>query len=169
MGIKRQESDSFVLLGDGRTDHMGKGRAEQSNEQSTHAKGTNVPKKSVSSTLLELREKAEREPKHRFRSLYREINLSLLYESFGQLKRSAAPGIDGVTVASYEEDLDNNLRQLLERLVAKRYRAQKVRRRHIPKGEGRPAHWGYRRWKTRLSSRRRVSCSKRFMKSIFWM
>ena len=31
--------------------------------------------KSVSRTLLELREKAEREPKHRFRSLYREINL----------------------------------------------------------------------------------------------
>ena len=64
MGVKRQESDSSVLLRDGRTDHMGKGRAGQSNEQSTHAKGRNVLMKSVSSTLLELREKAEREPKH---------------------------------------------------------------------------------------------------------
>jgi group II intron reverse transcriptase/maturase len=115
---------------------MGKERTEQSNEQSTHAQGRNVPTKSVSRTLLELREKAEREPKHRFRSLYREINLPLLYESFRQLKPGAAPGIDGVTVAVYKEDLDNNLRQLLERLKAKRYRAQKVRRRHIPKGKG---------------------------------
>ena len=48
------KSDPFIVLRDGRTDHMGKGRAEQSTEQSTHAKGRNVPKKSVSSTLLEL-------------------------------------------------------------------------------------------------------------------
>jgi len=92
--------------------------------------------KSVSSTLLDLREKAGREPKYRFRSLYREINLPMLYESFHQLKRKAAPGIDGVTVADYEKELDANLRQLLERLMNKRYRAQNVRRRHIPKGKG---------------------------------
>ena len=57
------KSDPFIVLRDGRTDHMGKGRTEQSNEQSTHAPGRNVPAKSVSRTLLELREKAEREPK----------------------------------------------------------------------------------------------------------
>lgn len=128
------KSDSSILLRDGRTDYMGKGRAGQTTEQSTHAKGRNVPNKSVSSTLLDLREKAEREPKHRFRSLYREINLPLLYASFRELKPGAAPGVDGVTVETYKEDLDDNLRQLLERLVANRYRAQKVRRRHIPKG-----------------------------------
>ena len=136
MGSKRQESDSSIVLRDGRTDHMGKGRAEQSIEQSTHAKGTSVPTKSVSRTLLELREKAEREPKHRFRSLYREINLSMLYESFRELKPGAAPGVDGVTFGDYAKDLDDNLRQLLDRLVNKRYRAQKVRRRSIPKGDG---------------------------------
>jgi len=48
------KSDSSIVLRDGRTDHMGKERAEQSSEQSTHAKGKNVPTKSVSSTLLEL-------------------------------------------------------------------------------------------------------------------
>lgn len=128
------KSDTSIVLRDGRADHMGKGRAEQSDEQSTHARAMRVPKKSVSSTLLELREKAGREPSYRFRSLYREINLPMLYESFWQLKPGAAPGIDGVTVAAYKEDLDNNLRQLLERLVSNRYRAQKVRRRNIPKG-----------------------------------
>jgi len=115
---------------------MGKGRAEGSPEQSTHALGRNVPKQSVSSTLLKLREKAGREPKHRFRSLYREINLNLLYESFRRLKPGAAPGVDGVTVDAYKEDLDNNLRNLLERLKSKGYRVQKVRRRLIPKGKG---------------------------------
>ncbi len=134
--MTRVQSDRPIVLGDGRTDHEGKGRPERLSEQSTHAWGRSVPKKSVSRTLLELREKAKREPKHRFRSLCREINLPMLYESFGELKRSAAPGVDGETVASYESDLDNRIRQLLERLVNRKYRAQKVRRRHIPKGKG---------------------------------
>src|SRR6056297_2701669 len=130
------QSDSFIVLRDGRTDHMGKKRTERPNEHSQHASGRIVPNKSVSRTLLELKTKAEREPKHRFRSLYREIDLSMLYESFRDLKRKAAPGVDGVTVEEYEKDLDSNLRQLLERLVGKTYRAQNVRRRHIPKGKG---------------------------------
>jgi group II intron reverse transcriptase/maturase len=90
----------------------------------------------VSRTLLELKDKARREPKHRFRSLYREINLPMLHDCFRELRRGAVPGVDGVTVADYEENLDSNLRDLLERLIAKRYRAQKVRRRYIPKGGG---------------------------------
>jgi len=130
------QSDSSIVLGDGRTDHEGKGRAERLDEHSNHALGTTVPNKSVSRTLLELREKAEREPKHRFRSLYREINLPMLYESFRDLKRKAAPGVDGVTVTVYEGDLHNNLRRLLGRLVGKTYRAQNVRRKLIPKGGG---------------------------------
>ncbi len=130
------QSDPPMVVRDGRADHMATGRTEWLHEQSTHASGRNVPNQSVSRTLLELNEKARREPKYRFRSLYREINLPMLYESFRELKRSAAPGVDGETVASYEKDLDERLRDLLERLKAKRYRAQKVRRRHIAKGAG---------------------------------
>ena len=66
---------------------MAKGRAVESTEQCTHAKrGKQVPGKSVSSTLLELTEKAKRERKYRFRSLYREIDLRMLYDSFMLLK-----------------------------------------------------------------------------------
>jgi len=134
--MDKQESDPRVLLGDGSADHEGKGRAERLHEQSKHALGRTVPKKSVSSTLLGLREKARKEPKHRFRSLYREINLPMLYECFYELRRNAATGVDGVSVEDYEEDLDENLRGLLERLIGKRYRAQHVRRQYIPKGGG---------------------------------
>lgn len=140
------QSDPSVVLGDGSAAHTpshsyggageGKGRAESASERRPHASGRNVPSRSVSRALLELNEKARREPKHRFRSLYREINLPMLYECFGMLRRGAAPGVDGVTVAEYAKDLDGNLRRLLERLIGKTYRAEKVRRRHIPKGGG---------------------------------
>ena len=36
MGNKRQESDLFIVLRDGRTDHMGKGQTVRLSEQSTH-------------------------------------------------------------------------------------------------------------------------------------
>ena len=87
----------------------------------------------MSSTLSALARKAAREKKHRFRSLYRLIDLQMLYESFRGLKRKAAPGVDGISVADYEKNLDENLRSLHRRLIEKRYRAQKVKRRYIPK------------------------------------
>jgi group II intron reverse transcriptase/maturase len=90
----------------------------------------------VSSALAALNRKAEREPKYRFRDLYRLLDLQALYESFGSLKRNAAPGVDGVSYTDYEANLDENLQRLLDRLKAKRYRAPHVKRSYIPKGDG---------------------------------
>ena len=132
----REESDSAIVVRDGRTDHKAKGWAERNRSQSTHATGRNAPVKSVSSALTALNRKAAENPKYRFKDLYRQLNLQALYESFSQLKKNAAPGVDGVTYEAYEENLDENLRGLLERLKAKRYRAQHVKRSYIPKGEG---------------------------------
>lgn len=132
-----EESDLLVVLRDGRTDRMGKEQTARSSEQSTHAQqGKQVPTRSVSRTLLELTAKAKRDPKYRFRSLYREIDLRMLHESFRLLKPKAASGVDGVRHAEYEKELDANLRSLLERLASHRYRAQLVRRKRIPKGGG---------------------------------
>jgi hypothetical protein len=63
------QSDPPIVLGDGRADHEGKGRAGRLHEHSTHAPGRIVPTRSVSRTLLGLSETAEREPSHRFRLL----------------------------------------------------------------------------------------------------
>ena len=116
---------------------MAKERAVESSEQSTHAKtGKQVPRKSVSSTLLELTAKAKRERKYRFRSLYREIDLRMLYDSFTRLKPSAAAGVDGMDWHEYAKDLDANLSDLLERLKTHRYRAKQIRRKYIPKASG---------------------------------
>src|SRR4051794_30015194 len=53
------------------------------------------------------------------------------------LKRDAAPGGDGVTWADYEADLDGNIMALHNKVHSGAYRAQPVRRRYIPKPDGR--------------------------------
>ena len=131
-----EESDPPIVVRDGRTDHTAKGWAERHRSQSTHARGKNVPKRSVSSTLAALNQKAARNSEHRFRDLYRLIDLQAIYESFRSLKKSAAPGVDGVTYQDYESNLDDNLRDLLARLIGKRYRAPHVKRCFIAKGNG---------------------------------
>ena len=45
-------------------------------------------------------------------------------------------GIDGVTAAAYEANLDANLVALLDQIKSGTYRAPPVRRVHIPKGDG---------------------------------
>jgi hypothetical protein len=92
-----EESDPFIVVRDGRTDHTTKGWAGRHRSQSTHARGKNVPTQSVSSTLTALNRKAIEAPKHRFRDLYRLIDLQALYERFRSLRKDAAPGVDGVT------------------------------------------------------------------------
>jgi RNA-directed DNA polymerase len=58
------------------------------------------------------------------------------------LRNDAAVGVDGITKEHYGQDLQNNLRDLHERLKTKRYRHQPIRRVHIPKekpGQSRPS------------------------------
>ena len=43
-------------------------------------------------------------------------------------------GVDGVTAAEYEQELEGNLQKLLDRAKSGTYRAPPVRRVHIPKG-----------------------------------
>jgi len=131
-----EESDQPIVVRDGKTDYKAKGLAGGQSNQSTNVPEKKAPVKSVSSSLIALNRKAEKEPEYRFRDLYRLLNLQALYESFGSLKRNAAPGVDGVTWQDYEANLDENLQQLLARLKEKRYRAPHVKRSYIPKGNG---------------------------------
>jgi len=144
---ERRESDQPIVVRDGRADHRplhlsgavdkAKELAQRHREQSTHARERTTPTTSVSRTLFALRAKAEREPEHRFRALARLLDHELLTEAFHHLKRKASPGIDGVTHASYAENLIENLVDLEERLKQGRYRARSVKRQWIPKAGGR--------------------------------
>ena len=126
-----QESDPPILVRDGNTGHMAKGRAGMQSGQSTHARSTNSSNQSVLSALSAT--KAEKDPKHRFRSLARLLDRQMLGEAFRRLKRRASPGIDGVTHDIYAENLDENLLNLESRLKQGTYRAQPVKRRWIAK------------------------------------
>ena len=128
-----RESDPSIVVGDGSAAHKAKGRAGEQRWHSTHAGARKVPHQSVSRSLLALSQKAVAVPKHRFRSLYRMIDLPMLYDCYRELRRDAAPGVDGLDVAAYGEQLDARLADLLVRLKAQSYRAQLVRRRYIPK------------------------------------
>jgi group II intron reverse transcriptase/maturase len=60
----------------------------------------------------------------------------LLTGAFRRIRKDAAVGVDGITKEQYGQDLQGNLRNLLGRMVEKRYRHQPIRRVHIPKDNG---------------------------------
>src|SRR5438093_7420079 len=91
---------------------------------------------SWSTSLRAITNKAVQDKAHRFGGLYRLLNQANLRECFYQLRKDAAPGVDGVTFEEYEKNLDENLRSLVQRLRNKSYRAKLVRRKYIPKGNG---------------------------------
>jgi len=59
-----------------------------------------------------------------------------LKECFWELKRDKASGVDGVTVREYEANLEENIRDVVVRMKAWKYRPQPVRRVYIPKPDG---------------------------------
>ena len=57
--------------------------------------------------------------------------------AFFEIKKDAAPGVDGLTWHDYEADLDRNIESLHDRVHRGAYRAQPSRRLYIPKPDGR--------------------------------
>ena len=90
----------------------------------------------VQTSLLGIANKARSDKRYRFRNLYRELNEELLLDSWRLLRKDAALGVDRVSAAEYEANLEENIKQLVERLKRKSYRAKLVRRHYIPKGDG---------------------------------
>jgi RNA-directed DNA polymerase len=90
----------------------------------------------VQTSLRGIAHKAKEQKKHRFGNLYEMLNEEFLHDCWRDIKKDAAYGVDRVSAREYEENLDENIRQLVERLKRKSYRAKLVRRQYIPKGEG---------------------------------
>ncbi|WP_454908020.1 reverse transcriptase domain-containing protein [Variovorax gossypii] len=64
------------------------------------------------------------------------MTVDLLRDAFLALKRRAAPGVDGLTWQDYEANLEGNLQELHAKVHSGSYRALPVRRRLIPKPDG---------------------------------
>src|SRR6202043_1734429 len=66
-----------------------------------------------------------------------DVSVDVVRAGFLGLKKTAAPGVDGLTWTQYEEDLEANLQNLHARVHRGAYRALASRRRYIPKADGR--------------------------------
>ena len=87
-------------------------------------------------SLWAIADKARVSKQHRFGGLARLLTPGNLERSFGLLKKKAAPGVDKVTWQEYRRDLKVNVTGLGQRLKANHYRAGLVRRKYIPKPNG---------------------------------
>ena len=85
--------------------------------------------------LALISQRARREPKCQFTSLAHLLDEGFLKECYKGLGRDRASGIDGVSWKEYGEHLDENVRHLVARMKAKRYRPQPAKRVYIPKDE----------------------------------
>jgi len=107
-----------------------KGNTDQPHTRRTQSRG------SVSQGLDRVRQAARQRKKERFTALLHHVTADLLREAFYALKRTAAPGVDGLRWADYEAELEENLQDLHARVQRGAYRALPVRRRYIPKPGG---------------------------------
>ncbi|MCP4198284.1 MAG: group II intron reverse transcriptase/maturase, partial [Proteobacteria bacterium] len=80
--------------------------------------------------------KAGVKKKHRFQNLFKMPDEQCLKETFGRLNKKSAPGIDRVTIREYGENLEENVRDLVGRVKRGGYRAKLIRRKYIPKANG---------------------------------
>ncbi|NVB39966.1 group II intron reverse transcriptase/maturase [Pseudenhygromyxa sp. WMMC2535] len=108
-----------------------KGNTDEQNVRRTQCRG------STPSALDRVREAARKDKKMKFTALFHHVTLERLRASYYALRRRAAPGTDGVTWAEYGQRLEDNLRDLLDRLHRGAYRGKPTRRVYIPKPGGR--------------------------------
>lgn len=90
----------------------------------------------MSPELQRVAERAKREPEAKFHALAQLMDEQLLAGAYQRIRKDAAVGVDEVTKEQYGQDLQERLRDLHARMVAKKYRHQPIRRVHIPKDQG---------------------------------
>jgi group II intron reverse transcriptase/maturase len=111
---------------------LAKGNPRQQNAPRTQRR------QGAHSALERVRLAAARERRMRFTALLHHIyELETLRAAYRSLKREAAAGVDGETWRHYGERLEENLRDLADRVKHGAYRAKPVRRVYIPKADGR--------------------------------
>ena len=94
-------------------------------------------REAVSQAQARIREAVTRNKKEKLTALLHHISIDALRWAFLNLRKDAAPGIDGLTWDNYEENLEDNLAVLHEQILRGAYRALPSRRRFIPKPDGR--------------------------------
>jgi RNA-directed DNA polymerase len=90
----------------------------------------------VSQAQDRIREVVNRNKKEKLTALLHHVSIDVLRWAFFNLKKRAAPGVDGLAWADYTADLERNLTDLHARVHSGAYRALPSRRVYIPKADG---------------------------------
>src|ERR1700692_4801521 len=93
-------------------------------------------RRGMSTKLDQIMEKAKSNPKLRFTSLAHLLTPEFATETWKQMNRRGASGVDDETTKEFEQNLDTRVHQRCERLKQGPYQAPPVRRVQIPKGPG---------------------------------
>jgi group II intron reverse transcriptase/maturase len=117
----------------------------------------------MSTILSKIALKAKENPKMRFTSLAHLLTPEFLKETWKQMNRRAASGIDGETMKDFGRELDRRVDELVERLKSGNYKAPVIRRVEIPKGNGKTRPLGITTVEDRLVQR----AVARILSSIF--
>ena len=94
-------------------------------------------REAVSQAQARIREAANRNREEKLTALLHHVTIDCLRWAYFQLRKDAAPGIDGTTWEDYAEGLEGKLDDLHRRIHTGAYRAQPSRRTYIPKPDGR--------------------------------
>lgn len=86
-----------------------------------------------------------------------EENIKLAYRTIKRNHGSKTPGVDKKTIRNLAKLSEDEYVRLVKKKFSN-YHPRPVRREEIPKGNGKPDHWGFRRSQT-------VSCSNVYYKS----
>ena len=78
------------------------------------------------------------------------VNAQSLMEEHRRQSRRKATGVDGVDKAQYDENAEETIRQLVERMKRFQYKPQPVRRTYIPKANGKQRPLGIPAYEDRL-------------------
>ena len=90
----------------------------------------------ISTKLERIAKLAREKPEVPLTTLAHHIDVDWLREAHRRTRKDGARGVDGRSAEQYAEQLEDNLRALLDRAKSGTYRAPPVRRVHIPKGDG---------------------------------
>jgi RNA-directed DNA polymerase len=110
-----------------------RGRLEGTQQEA--AKGQTQRWQPLLPHLLRMNAVARRDDQARFTALLHHVDVEALRRAFKRQRRAASPGVDRVTVDEYEQNLDDNLQRLHERIRGQ-YWPNPVLRVYIPKADG---------------------------------
>jgi len=122
----------------------------------------------ISTKLQWIAKQAADYPEMVFTTLAHHMDVDLLREAYGHTRKDSSPGIDGITARQYGESLEENLRDLYERLKSGRYKAPPVVRAWLEKEDGKKRPIGKPTFEDKIVQRAVVMLLEPIYEQVFY-